>query len=342
MKERIYNFKNSRLRVLFGNILRSHSDILVSSDDYKLSMGGGVSRSIKRGAGESVLLDTCKFIPAKLGDVVVTSAGQLKNKYVFHVVTIGPESSTKDERTNDVKQFILENSINKCFRLLSTLELNSIAFPAIGAGVAGIPYEEVASHMIRTIANNLMRTNKSLEVELYLYDRWGRMSEFDFMVFFENIGMYLPKAVDEFDVAHEKNPMENDDTPLIFISYSRKDIQKARDICTLLQQQKVNYWIDEDGRYSGNNFKGVIVTQIKKSAIILFLSSENSNQSQNVVKEIGLAVKNDKPIIPIKFDTCSYDVNIEYDLCNIDYIEYSHTDDFTKRLIDNINMYLQR
>lgn len=76
--------------------------------------------------------------------------------------------------------------------------------------------------------------------------------------------------------------------------------------------------------------------------MVLFLSSENSNKSPNVVKEIGLAVKNDKPIIPIKIDSTSYDENIEYDLCGIDYIEYDKTPEFEKRLMDNISMYFQR
>lgn len=124
--------------------------------------------------------------------------------------------------------------------------------------------------------------------------------------------------------------------PNVFISYSRKDQEQAYAICELLNKNDISYWIDKEGKYSGNNFKGVIVEQIKNSAIVLFLSSQNSNQSPNVVKEIGLAVHYSKPIILIKLDTHSYDVNIEYDLCNIDYIEYTSEKIFENRLIDNI------
>ena len=80
--------------------------------------------------------------------------------------------------------------------------------------------------------------------------------------------------------------------------------------------------------------------QIKNSSIVLFLSSQNSNQSSNVIKEIGIAVHYQKPIIPIKLDTYSYDVNIEYDLCNIDYIEYNSDKTFTTRLIDSIRVHM--
>ena len=342
--ERIYNLKNSQLRIIFGNITHSSTEVIVSSDDCYLSMGGGVSREIRRCAGSSILNDIKKHIPAKLGDVIVTSAGDLSNKYIFHVITIGIKklSLTRDiqhETTPDTKRYIIENSINKCFRLLSSLDLTSISFPAIGAGVARIPYEEVASHMIRSIAINLERTNKSIRVEFYLYDRYNKMSEWDFLPFFEKIGKYLPE---DFSTSQEINDNEskiNNSITIpassIFISYSRKDQEQSHTICELLNDNNIPYWIDKEGKYSGSNFKGVIVEQIKKSDIILFLSSQNSNQSSNVVKEIGLAVHYSKPIIPIKLDAYSYDVNIEYDLCNIDYIEYN-SDLFAKRLIESI------
>ena len=346
--ERIYHFKNSRIRVVFGNITQSTTDVIVSSDDCYLSMGGGVSGMIIKSAGNSIFDDVKKHIPAKLGDVIVTGAGDLLSKYIFHIITIGTKQLSLNRNSqyedNNTKRYIIENSINKCFRLLSSLDLTSIAFPAIGAGVAKIPYEEVASHMIRTISTNLERTNKSILVELYLYDRYNKMSEWDFLPFFEKIGKYLPEDYSTTQVEIEsKSKLESPiigKNPNIFISYSRKDQEQACVICELLSKNNISYWIDKEGKYSGSNFKGIIVEQIKNSNIVIFLSSENSNQSPNVIKEIGVAVHYQKPIIPIKLDTCSYDVNIEYDLCNIDYIEYNLDKSFTIRLIDNIRVHI--
>lgn len=348
MKERIYRFKNSQLKVIFGDITDSNAEVIVSSDDAMLSMGGGVSRAISRCAGEALWTDKIKFIPAKLGDVVVTSAGDLSSKYLFHAITIG--SKHLDERFDiakdndfDINRFIIENSINKCFRLLLSLDVTSIAFPAIGAGVAKIPYEEVASHMIHSIATNLKRTNKSIHVELYLYDRYNKMSKWDFLPFFEKIGKYLPD--DLSDISSTAEELKNESSVIgqnsnIFISYSRKDQDQASAICELLNKNGISYWIDKEGKYSGSNFKGVLVEQIKKSVVVLFLSSQNSNQSPNVIKEIGVAVHYLKPIIPIRLDAYSYDENIEYDLCNIDYIEYNFNQSFAKRLIDSIRGYM--
>lgn len=347
--ERIYYFKNSQIRVVFGDITQSTTEVIVSSDDCYLSMGGGVSGMIRKCAGDSIFNDAKKHIPAKLGDVIVTGAGELLCKYIFHIVTIGTKqlSLNKDnqyESDHDINRFVIENSINKCFRLLSSLDLTSIAFPAIGAGVAKIPYEEVASHMIRSLAKNLERTNKSIQVELYLYDRYNKMTEWDFLPFFEKIGKYLPDDFTNSQVTDEPEFMlESPDiaqNPNVFISYSRKDQELAYAICELLNKSGISYWIDKEGKYSGSNFKGVIVEQIKKSSVVLFLSSQSSNQSSNVIKEIGISVHYQKPIIPIKLDTYSYDVNIEYDLCNIDYIEYNSDDSFNDRLIDCIRVHL--
>ena len=274
--ERIYHFKNSQIRVVFGDITQCSTEVIVSSDDSYLSMGGGVSGMIRKCAGTSIFNDVKKHIPAKLGDVIVTGAGELVCKYIFHIVTIGTRqfsSNRNNQSDSNLKRYIIENSVNKCFRLLASLDLTSIAFPAIGAGIANIPYTEVASHMIRSIATNLERTNKSIRVELYLYDRFNQMSEWDFLPFFEKIGKYLPEDIPVSqinDADSKKISSVIVQAPNVFISYSRKDQEQAYAICELLNKNDISYWIDKEGKYSGNNFKGVIVEQIKNSAIVLF------------------------------------------------------------------------
>jgi hypothetical protein len=68
--------------------------------------------------------------------------------------------------------------------LLPLLGCNSVAFPAIGAGVAGIPFEIVASEMAGAIVGVLLDAEGSYDVELYLMESF-RMTRDDFFVFFE-------------------------------------------------------------------------------------------------------------------------------------------------------------
>lgn len=194
--ERVYTVNNSTLRVIFGDITTSTTDVIVSSDDAYLTMGGGVSKAIRRCAGDDIYMDTRKHIPASLGDVIVTSAVNLPHKYVFHAITISKENRElkwvdRPDDPQDVQKFIVRHTVDKCCTLLSNLGLNSIAFPAIGAGTACIPYNLVAKEMAESLTANLSATDEQFSVELYLMDRHGKMTEMDFVVFFEQIAIAI-------------------------------------------------------------------------------------------------------------------------------------------------------
>jgi O-acetyl-ADP-ribose deacetylase (regulator of RNase III) len=129
MKNRSYQFGKSRLTIEFGDITSSDAQVMVSSDDYYITMGGGVSASILRAGGQEIMIDASKKVPAKLGEVIVTTAGRLQAQYIFHAITIEQHA----DRGGSAKD-IVRNSVSRCFDLLDALGLDSIAFPAIGAG----------------------------------------------------------------------------------------------------------------------------------------------------------------------------------------------------------------
>ena len=113
--------------------------------------------------------------------------------------------------------------------------------------------------------------------------------------------------------------MEHD----IFISYSRKDTQIVDQFVRSLTDAGYRVWIDRKGIYSGDQFKAKIVRAIKDSAIVLYFSSVNSNASEWTVKEISYSLKKGKTIIPIKLDDAEYEDSIDFDLINIDFIQYA-------------------
>ena len=176
-KQRTYQVGASTLSLQFGDITTSNADVLVSSDDSYLTMGGGVSAAIRRAAGQGILLEVAKKIPAKLGDVVVTGAGSLPAKHVFHAITIGESEATPDD--------VVANATRRSLKILRTLGLSSIAFPAIGAGAAGFKYEDVAANMAEAIVGELGESSEPLSVTIYLFDRFGRMQPIDYVQFFE-------------------------------------------------------------------------------------------------------------------------------------------------------------
>ena len=187
--ERSYAIGPSTLTVRFGDLLDSTADVLVSSDDYLLSMGGGVSAAIARRAGSGIVVDAVKAVPRDLGDVVVTTAGALEARYVFHVVTVGPSgrgvSSGGDDADFDLLK-VVTRATRKCLQLADALGVSSIAFPSIGAGVAGIAPEVVAAGMTNALHDTLLSLPRPFRVELCLMPKsW--QSEHDSIVFFEEL-----------------------------------------------------------------------------------------------------------------------------------------------------------
>lgn len=165
---RQYEFGKSRLVLTFSDILTSTAEVLVSSDDYRLSMGGGISRAILAAAGSSLALDARKCGERKAGDVVVTSAGALSARYVFHVITIGPEGRAESDFN---ARELVKRATARCLDLLPPLGVSSIAFPALGTGTAGFSVEDSASATAEIIAQYLNKLEVQLDVSVYLYSQ---------------------------------------------------------------------------------------------------------------------------------------------------------------------------
>ncbi len=179
MDSRTYEVGHSTIRLVFGDITSAATEVLVSSDDYMLSMGGGVSAAIRRAGGHRLTADATKMVPARPGEVVVSTAGDLPAKYVMHAITLGPGRGKLPANA------IVRLATQRAMRLLPSLGCRSVAFPAIGAGVARIPYETVASEMAAVLVTELLDVEESYHVELYLMDRSRQMSRDDFFMFFE-------------------------------------------------------------------------------------------------------------------------------------------------------------
>ncbi len=324
--------------------------MIVSSDDCYLSEGGGISRVIARAGGEEVMRECRKMMPVRLGDVAVTTAGKLPQKYIFHCVTLSnneSDSASLFESLEDYHRYIIGRSVDKCFRLLGALDLTSIAFPCIGAGAAGIPPETFASIMADRVVHHMCRSNKEYKIELFLYDHLHRWEPIDYLPVFEKIavGEALCRVKleqyrdDEEDESESTRPGDVSDSVemshQVFISYSRLDPESSvQQIQSLLDDHGYSYWIDTVEMHSHDSFKGVLRDAIKACSVVLFLSSVNSNASKYVAKEISLAVKYDKPIIPLMLDDAPFSKSIEFDLNDIDCLDFRGL--FEKKLLNNL------
>ncbi len=355
-----YRINNSTIKIIFGNILDSQTEVIVNSSGSKMTMGGGLTKAIREAGGVVIREDAQSKLPVNIGDAVVTTAGRLQQKYIFHCITIDKSidhsNTPEGVSDNDIHQFIIGHSIDKCFQLMQVMGITSIAFPAIGAGAAGIPFKKVAEVMADSIGRNLRKTNKAFNVEIYLYDRFEKMSQWDFLPMFEQFSaqeaisrMLSEQANNKLFEEDASGQQSVQDTPAIdkniFISYSRKDTEIVKAIYEWLERAGVKCWLDVDGMFSGVSYKKVIVDAIKRSKVLLFMSSENSNRSRNVVSEVSIAVEYGKKIIPVRLDMSAYSESIEYDIINHDFVIYDQTrmeesfKELLKKIVSTIKMF---
>lgn len=362
MESRTYTFNKSTLTVKFCNILDSQTEVIVSSDDCYVTMGGGysgVSGAIYKAGGESIMRDAQKMVPVPLGDVIATTAGALEyQKYVFHCITIDKKRRMQiranEVTEEDVLNYLLQHAVDKCFQLMQAMELTSIAFPAIGAGSARIPIQKVIEQMSIAISRNLANTNKSLNVELYLYDIYNLYSESDYITLFESLAakaalVEYKQGLATMDDEVQLPRMDADSLPdresmhhKVFISYSRRDKDTAEYLCNLLKENDIEYWIDKEGIYSSSNYKELIVDAIEVSKAVIFISSANSNASINVIREIGYAVNMTKPILPLILDDAPYAKSIRLDISDIDQIDFKNPMASSKKLITSLMYVLNK
>lgn len=119
----------------------------------------------------------------------------------------------------------------------------------------------------------------------------------------------------------------------LFITYSRLDYLDEKErirhnssvakIVETLKANNIKYWIDIKGDYSANNdFIEKIVDRIKKSRVVLFISSQESNKSEWVKKEITFAKENKKMVIPLMIDNTPIRDSLKFLLGSIDEIYY--------------------
>ena len=121
----------------------------------------------------------------------------------------------------------------------------------------------------------------------------------------------------------------------IFISHSSKDHAVAEVICDALEANGVKCWIAPRDIPYGSAWAGEISKAISNSSAFLFLSSEKSNASEQVSREIQLAIESGLTIIPIMLDDSKYSDANKYYLATIHcMIEYDAAK--THKLVEDI------
>lgn len=165
-----------KIEIIQGDITEESSDAIVNAANNQLWMGAGVAGAIKRKGGEGIEREAIKMGPIKPGEAVVTTAGNLKTKYVVHAAGMGQDLKTSEE--------LVKNSTASALKVADNLGLRSISFPAIGTGVGGLGLDKCATAMITAVMDFKAKSISSVrfvlfddsaqQIFMYAYDKLNK------------------------------------------------------------------------------------------------------------------------------------------------------------------------
>lgn len=161
--------KNTRIKLIQGDITRQETDAIANAANSGLMGGGGVDGAIHR-AGGPAIMEECRRIIAQIGRLdtgkaVVTTGGRLKAKHVIHAVGPVWRGGEKGEPE------LLASAYRESLKLASEYNLKSISFPSISTGAYGYPVAEAAEVALRAVVSFLRDHETSLEeICFVLYD----------------------------------------------------------------------------------------------------------------------------------------------------------------------------
>ena len=159
-----------KIILLQGDLTEMDVDAIVNAANNDLQLGGGVAGAIRRKGGEEIQrkCDAIGSIP--IGGAAITTGGKLRARYVIHAASmqLGGETTAR----------ALRSSTAHALRIASEQGLRSIAFPAVGTGIAGFPIPECARIMLREVVEHL-KTPTSLEMIYFVLFDKRALSDFE-------------------------------------------------------------------------------------------------------------------------------------------------------------------
>ncbi|MFS2294129.1 MAG: O-acetyl-ADP-ribose deacetylase [Actinomadura sp.] len=147
-----------KISLVRGDITEQEVDAIVNAANSSLLGGGGVDGAIHRKGGPEIL-DECRKLRAShyagglpTGQAVATTGGRLPAKWVIH--TVGPVYSVSEDRSVQ-----LASCHRESLRAADDLGVESIAFPALSAGIYGWPVDDAARIAVGTVRSTPTKVN---------------------------------------------------------------------------------------------------------------------------------------------------------------------------------------
>src|SRR5277367_4368108 len=151
-----------RIEILQGDVTEMSVDAIVNAANNDLQLGGGVAGAIRRKGGPAIQQECNDIGSIPIGGAAITGGGGLKATFVIHAASM--------QLGGDTSANALRSATAHSLRIAAEKGLKTIAFPAVGTGIAGFPMDECASIMLNEVARHLKTGTSLQKIHFVLFD----------------------------------------------------------------------------------------------------------------------------------------------------------------------------
>jgi O-acetyl-ADP-ribose deacetylase len=153
-----------------GDLAEMDVDAIVNAANNDLQLGGGVAGAIRRKGGDAIQKECDAIGSIPIGGAAITTGGKLRARFVIHAASM--------QLVGTATSRALRSSTAHALRIAAEKGLRSIAFPAVGTGIAGFPVPECARIMLREVAEHWKKPTSLEKIYFVLFDAQA-LSEFE-------------------------------------------------------------------------------------------------------------------------------------------------------------------
>ena len=144
-----------------GDLTEQDVDAIVNAANNDLLLGGGVAGAIARRGGPTIQAECSAIGVIEVGGAAITGGGQLKARFVVHAASMRLGGRTSAES--------LHHSTRRSLEIASERGLQSIAFPAVGTGIAHFPLDDCARIMLEEVVRHAAKPTTLKQVRFVLF-----------------------------------------------------------------------------------------------------------------------------------------------------------------------------
>ena len=169
-----------------GDITKTDTEAVINAANNEFCMGGGVAGAIKRAGGKIIEEEAMKKGPVKVGEAIITSAGNLLAKYVIHAVTM-EMLACRQAGIFKTNEDIIRKATRNSLLCAQKNDIHSLAFCALGCGVGKFSYKFSAKIMAQEVFRYL-KNEKNPSIEKIIFVLYSKKA---FDIFKKNVFDYL-------------------------------------------------------------------------------------------------------------------------------------------------------